>query len=149
MGNWTKRYLDQTEFIAKSYSKDPSTKVGALIVSKYNAVLSQGWNGFARGVDDSAERYNNREVKYKLVCHAEINAICNSARNGIPLNDSSIYLYPLPPCSACATAIIQAGIKNVYVRASGDSMERWKDSIEYTKLQFEEAGINMEIEVND
>lgn len=144
--SWINKYLNQAEFIANNYSKDPSTKVGAVIVSKNNSILSQGWNGFARGVKDYEFRLNDRAIKYTLIVHGEANAIYNASREGISLLDSSIYLYALPPCSHCANAIVQCGIKNVYIRLKEDlDMKRWEESWALSKLIFDEAGVDWRI----
>jgi dCMP deaminase len=150
MSSWTDRYLNQAEFIANNYSKDPSTKVGALIVSKDNSILSQGWNGFPRGVKDYDFRLNDRELKYKLVVHAEVNAIFNAAHEGISLKESVMYMYNLPPCNVCAAAIIQSGIKEVHIRLRQDSdISRWKDSWAFSQMMFEEAGVYWTIQYTE
>lgn len=147
MSDWSTRYLNQAEFIANNYSKDISTKVGCVIVSKYNSVLSQGFNGFSRGVTDSIERLSDRNVKYSLIIHAEQNAVFNAAREGIALKDSTIYLFGLPPCNNCANAIVQSGIKNVYIRLKdGVDMSRWEESWIISKIIFEEAKVDWRIE---
>ena len=73
---WDRRYLDIAKSVSQ-WSKDPSTKVGAVLV-RDNRIVSVGYNGFPEGVDDSEERYNNRELKYDLVVHAEVNAIISA-----------------------------------------------------------------------
>ena len=94
-------------------SKDPSTKVGACIVSQDKKVLSLGYNGMPVGVDDHLIPWGKDgeelETKYPYVCHAELNAILNSDRN---LKNSKIYV-TLFPCNECAKAMIQSGIKEV------------------------------------
>ncbi|MBT7127172.1 MAG: CMP deaminase, partial [Candidatus Thioglobus sp.] len=77
LDKWDKRYLGLAAEVS-TWSKDPSTQVGAVTVGSKKEVLSQGFNGFPRGIDDSDERYNNRDTKYKLVVHAEMNAIYNA-----------------------------------------------------------------------
>lgn len=145
--NWIVKYLNQAEFVAKGYSKDPSSKIGCVVVSEDNSLLSQSWNGFPRGVEDSDERLNNRELKYKLVVHSESNAICNAARNGVALNNSSIFVYGLPICSSCAGMIVQAGIKEVYIRYDKDKdLSRWEESWNVSKTIFEESGVLVHIE---
>ncbi|MDY6431116.1 MAG: dCMP deaminase family protein [Bacilli bacterium] len=95
-------------------SKDPSTQVGACIVDKQNKVVSIGYNGMPRGVDDKKIPWGHGEgleSKYLYVCHAEFNAILNT-RDGTALNGCKIYV-TLFPCNECAKAIIQTGIKEV------------------------------------
>ena len=79
--NWTEYYM-RHQYLASEKSKDPSTKIGAVLVRGDN-IVSIGYNGFPRGINDSPERLNNREEKYFYVVHAESNAILNAARNGI------------------------------------------------------------------
>lgn len=133
-----------------SKSKDPSTKVGCIIATKENTVKSLGFNGFPHGVLDSEERYANRELKYKLIVHSEMNAICQAAKVGTSLNHCVLYV-PWIPCSSCAKAIIQCGIDKVVI--DGDSKEynnveltkRWEEEFKLTKMMFEESGVELEI----
>lgn len=144
--SWITKYLNQAEFVANNYSKDPSSRIGSVIVSKDNSIISQGFNGFSRGVVDSVCRLNNREMKYEFIQHAESNCITNAARNGIALNDSTIFVYGLPICSNCAGMIINAGIKNVYIRLKKDiDWSRWEESWSYSKIMFHEAGVDWRI----
>ena len=95
-------------------SKDPSTQVGACIVDNNNKVVSIGYNGMPRGVDDNKIPWGHGEgldSKYLYVCHAEFNAILNT-RNGSSLSGCKIYV-TLFPCNECAKAIVQVGIKEV------------------------------------
>lgn len=135
---WHKRFLELAELIS-SWSKDPSTKVGAVIVDKNRRIISTGYNGFARGVVDSEKRLGTREIKYKMVLHAEENAIMFAKQN---LDGCSLYVTALPPCSHCAALIIQSGIKNVYIKNDVEP-ERWKESCEITRQMFKETGVNL------
>lgn len=111
MNKWDNRFLEMAEFVA-GWSKDPSTKVGAVIVDDKKRVISVGYNGFPRGVDDAEMRYDDRPLKYKFVCHAERNAIDNS-----PMKVDGCNLYcTLFPCAECAKTIIQTGIKLVITK---------------------------------
>ncbi len=95
-------------------SKDPSTQVGACIVDKDHKVVSIGYNGMPRGIDESQvswEKGEDLDSKYLYVCHAEFNAILNT-RNGSALDGCTLYV-TLFPCNECAKAIIQTGIKEV------------------------------------
>lgn len=94
-------------------SKDKSRIVGAVIVSKDNVILSTGYNGFPRGIREIAERTDCKREKLRWVTHAETNAIFNASRSGVSLVDSTIYVTTFP-CSVCAQAIVQAGIKKVF-----------------------------------
>ncbi len=95
-------------------SKDPSTQVGACIVDQNHKVVSIGYNGMPRGVDDDKIPWGHGEgldSKYLYVCHAEFNAILNT-RDGSALSGCTIYV-TLFPCNECAKAIVQTGIKHI------------------------------------
>lgn len=110
---WYKLFIDMADLVAQK-SKDRSTKVGAIIIGANMEVLSVGFNGFPRGIDDNNESYHERPTKYAITEHAERNAIYNAARNGIHLDGTSMVLnwYPLP-CVDCTRAIIQCGIRKI------------------------------------
>ena len=109
-------YFMAVAILASKRSKDPSTRVGACIVSKDNRILSIGYNGAPNGFDDNAfpwERVGTPlETKYLYVVHAERNAILNFRGNRHDLENSKIYV-DLFPCNECAKEIIQAGIKEI------------------------------------
>jgi dCMP deaminase len=141
LDKWDNRYLSLAREIS-CWSKDPSTKVGAVIVGQKKEVLAQGFNGFPRGIHDTSERYNDREIKYKFVVHAEMNAIYNATYSGTSLDGSTLYVYGLPICSECAKGVIQVGIKKVVVLKSRD-VGSWYESVMLSKEMFEEAGIEI------
>lgn len=140
INKWTKRYLDMARQ-ASTWSKDPSTKIGAIAIGSKGQILSTGYNGFARGIRDTEQRYNNKEEKYKYVIHGEMNAIYNACLNGVSLEGSTLYVYGLPVCSECANGIIQVGIKKVVIQCPIDINDKWKDSFKLTKKKFSEAEI--------
>jgi dCMP deaminase len=123
--------------LVSTWSKDPSTQVSAVIVDDQKKVVSLGYNGFPRGVEDLIERYGDRELKHKLVCHAERNALDNSPRSVV---GCTLYC-TLEPCADCAKSIIQNGIKKVITRKSDrEDTFNW----EFTRLMFKEAGVELE-----
>lgn len=124
-------------------SKDPSTKVGSLIIGPAFEIRASGWNGFPRGVVDSFDRLNDRPTKYRYVVHAEANAIANAARSGVSTDGCSMLVTELHPCNECAKLIIQAGIKTVYAPLP-DVDGRWADSFEIAAQMFREAGVSVE-----
>ena len=143
---WDKRFFD----LAKEYStwsKDPSTKVGSIAVDPISKrILSGGYNGFPRGMDDNEERLNDRTLKYLYVVHAEKNMIYNATLSGISLNGSHIYVYGLPVCSECAKGLIQVGVKKVFIQESSIlKNEFWHDSWKASKLMFLECGVEVEV----
>ena len=135
---WNRRFLELASFISK-WSKDPSTKVGAVIVDCNRRIISTGYNGFPIGVSDNQERLENRDFKYKAILHAEENAIMFAKKD---LSRCSLYVSSLPPCSHCASLIIQSGIKNVYTWEQ-EIPERWQESINITKTMFKESGVSL------
>ena len=121
-------------------SKDPSTKVGAVIFDPKRRLVSAGYNGFARGVKDSPERLNNRDTKYRLILHAEKNAIMFAKAS---LDDCTMVVTH-PCCAQCAALAIQAGIRHVvWPKPSKDFMTRWADDYTFTLAQFGEAGVTV------
>ena len=126
MSKWDRRFLDLAAGMA-TWSKDMSTQVGAIIVDRDQRIVSSGYNGFPRGVVDSIERYQDRDTKYRMVVHAEINAILFAKRD---LTGCTIYVHPFMPCARCAAMVIQTGIKRVvYPPASEDILSRWADDL--------------------
>lgn len=107
-------YFMGVSLLAAERSKDPSTQVGACIVSEDNRILSTGYNGFPTGCSDDEFPWNRDEnvgqTKYNFVVHAELNAILNAG--GKSLAGSRIFV-SLFPCHECAKAIIQSGVKEV------------------------------------
>lgn len=138
MNKWTQRFLDLAMLVA-SWSKDPSTKCGAVIVDSHNRIVSLGYNGLPTGIDDTVVRLEDRRVKLKMVRHAEMNAIQFARRD---MYDCTMYVWPVPPCAQCAGAIIQAGIGRVVAPApDSDFASRWADDLALMKDMFREARI--------
>lgn len=136
---WDRRMLALAQHIA-GWSKDPSTKVGAVIADIHHRVLSVGYNGFPTGVPDVA--LEDRTYKYNRIVHAELNAILFAQQ---PLVGAAIYVWPMPPCSHCAGAIIQAHIQKVVSPPAG---ERWEESCRIGREMFNQAGLYVkEIEI--
>ena len=125
------------------WSKDPSSKIGAIAISTKGQVLSTGYNGFPRGIEDSEERLMDRTVKYQLVVHAEMNMIFNATYNGVSLDGATVYVAGLPCCAQCALGIIQVGVKHVVM--NGDPRNpRWAESASLALDLFDEAGVTWE-----
>lgn len=137
---WDFRFLQLAETIA-CWSKDPSTKVGAVIARPDRTIASLGFNGFPRGVADTPERLENRDVKYMLTVHAEANAIL-AARE--PLKGFWLYVAPLHPCVNCAALIVQSGIARV-VALTGDDPERWQESFANARIILQEGGVDVDL----
>jgi dCMP deaminase len=137
---WDTRFLTMSKLIA-SWSKDPSTQTGAVLVRPNRSVISVGYNGFAQGVQDLPERYENRELKYQIVVHCEENGILYADRQS--LEGSCLYTWPFMSCSRCAAKVIQTGIKRV-VSLKNDN-PRWKDSFKLSTMLFDEAGVEVKL----
>lgn len=135
---WHKRFIELARHFA-SWSKDPSTKVGAVLIDEKHRVVGEGYNGFPRGIEDSPERLNDRPTKYALVVHAEVNAILNATR--ADLDDCSLYCTHLP-CSGCAKLIIQAGIRRVFVPPVAD-VATWAEDQQRAMEMFREADVDV------
>lgn len=140
-----KEYFSNIAELVSTKSKDRSTRVGAVIVGLDHEILSTGYNGFPRGVDDAVDSRHDRPIKYFYTEHAERNAIFNAARHGTSLKGSTIYLnFSLYPCPDCARAIIQSGITKV-VGVKGKTFtgkgDHWKESFKISKEMFDEAGV--------
>lgn len=150
---WHRYFLSIVDVVAQK-SRDPSTKVGCVIVGEDHQILSTGFNGFPRGVRDLEGRYRVRETKYMFIEHADRNAIFNAARTGIALKGSTMYL-PWRPCHECTRAIIQAGITHIVVNNLPISIElekRWGKSWDVSDTMIIESGINItfiDVEVNN
>jgi dCMP deaminase len=138
---WDDRFLQLASLVA-SWSKDPSTQVGCVVVRSDRTVASCGFNGFPRGVEDREQRLQDRETKYAMVVHAEANAVLTAHER---LDGSTAYVTS-HPCSGCAGLMIQAGIKRVVVpHPSVDMIERWGESLSRAKTMFIEARVKLEL----
>jgi dCMP deaminase len=136
---WDIRFVELAKHISQ-WSKDPSTKVGCVVVGEDREIRSTGFNGFPRGISDDTERLVNREMKYPLICHAEENAIMHAARIGVSLKGSTAYV-TWPPCSRCARSLIQAGIKEVVYSNQEEIPERWVEDFTISCEMLTEAGV--------
>lgn len=130
-------------------SKDPNTRVGARVVGPDFEERASGFNGFPRGIADTAERLSDRDIKNKLMVHAERNCICNAARVGVSLRGCTLYLactddsgeiWGGPPCTACTIEIIQTGIIKVVSRQL-KKVSKWHDDLKLARSLLQEAGI--------
>lgn len=144
MSKWDERFLKLAEHIS-TWSKDPSTKVGAILVGPNNLVVGLGYNGFPRGVSDSEDRLNDRPTKYKFVVHAEVNAILMAGERA---KGATLYVTPtfaVPNiCNECAKFAIQAGVKELVgwtPTGTEEQKARWGDAIAISKAMLDESGV--------
>ena len=146
---WDYRFFRICDEVA-SWSKDPSTGFGAIIVDKYNRILGTGYNGFPRKVEYNDASRLERPKKYNFMVHAEANVVvqvgferargCRMYLSSIPPRNCSI------PCCGCAGLIIQAGIVEVICKTSDFFMDAsikstWRDGLIFAKEQLSEAGV--------
>ena len=138
---WDQRFLKLAEHIS-GWSKDPSTKVGCVVVGEDREIRSTGFNGFPRGIADDTARLEDREQKYPLICHAEENAIMHAARIGLSLKGCTAYV-TWPPCTRCARSLIQAGVVEVVYPEDIEVPERWMADFDMSTNMMGEAGLNI------
>lgn len=141
--NWDEYFMRHV-YLAAQKSKDPRSKIGAVLVRDKN-IISTGFNGFPISVKDLPERYNDRNVKYEFVAHAEFNCIVTAARFGISTNNSILYTQGIV-CNECCKSVIQGGIKCLIVHKQWPNLthnEQWVKSIEISKIMLSEAGIKI------
>lgn len=136
LDKWDCRFLRLAEFIS-SWSRDPSKNVGAVIVDQKKRIVSLGFNGFPRGVDDD-HRLNDQNLKNEIVIHAEINALLFANKD---VQGCTLYVWPIPPCSRCAAQIIQSGIARV-VAPYIEEADRWKASVQLGRDVLDEGGVH-------
>ena len=141
---WINYFLGIAEQI-KLKSKDQSTQIGAIIVGKDKEIRSTGYNSFPRGLDDNRPERQERPIKYFYFEHAERNAIYNAARVGTPTDNCEIILTSGLPCSDCARAIINSGIKKVYCKSecTTKNKEKWRESQEIALEMLRECGVDV------
>lgn len=140
-------YFMTMAYLVSMKSKDPRTRVGAVIVGPDKEIRTTGFNGFPRLIADKASRYHNREHKLMIINHAEENAILHCALNGISARGCTLYC-PWLPCNACTKLIIQAGIIEVVYHSDfpGNHHHQqgsWNKSIAITQELLKEANIHM------
>jgi len=142
MSKWDHRFLSMAALVG-SWSKDPSTKCGCVIVDG-NRIISLGFNGYPHGLEDKKDK---RGVKYDKTIHAELNAILHAKQ---PLIGRVLYTWPMQPCAKCAAVIIQSGISKVIVGipvGMNDTIARWADSFFLAETMLREAGVELELKV--
>lgn len=139
---WDIRFMRLAREIA-TWSKDPSSKIGAVIVNDDRRILATGYNGFPRGIADNDDRLNDREQKYAMIVHAELNALMNALYSGVSVKGATLYVYGLPICSDCTKSVIQSGIERVVLTDPYESNipEKWRNIwMEKSFPMYKEAG---------
>ena len=138
---WDERFLELASHIS-TWSKDPSTKVGCVVVGDDREIRSTGFNGFPRGIKDDESRLSDRSQKYPLICHAEENAIMHAARVGVSLKGTTAYV-TWPPCSRCTRSFIQAGVNEVVFPKVLEIPERWQEDFTIAMSMMSEANVTV------
>lgn len=136
---WQSRFLALAGEVS-SWSKDPSTKVGCVVIDQDRRILSVGYNGFPRGVEDDAVRLGDRATKHLMTVHAEANAVAAAARNGVSLQGATAYVTH-PSCAQCAALMVQAGVRRIV--QAGELRAEWRDSLLAAEAICREAGVDV------
>lgn len=139
---WHIRFLRLAQEVSK-WSLDPSTKVGCVLV-RNKRVISTGYNGFPKNISDSFDRLMDRDQKYEITVHAEVNAVTTAALHGVSTDECTAYV-TFSPCSRCASVLINAGITSVYVSGGSDIPERWIKNFVLASKLLAEAGIHYRV----
>ena len=135
---WDIRFLNLAKTISL-FSKDPSTKVGAIIVRPDKSIVSTGYNGFPRGMEDRAEWYENRDEKYSRILHAEVNALVQAKQS---VEGCTLYTYPFLCCDRCCVQMMQAGIvRFVSIIPNDDQWARWGPSFVRARLFIDDLNL--------
>lgn len=141
---WDEYFLNIAE-VVRQKSKDPSSKIGAVLVDSNRSIFSTGFNGFPIGIDETDSSRWERPIKYEYVCHAERNAIALAARKGSATGGATIYLVgmgpPTVPCTECTKMIIQAGIIKVVGKSFKPMPEAWEVDFLFSKKLLDESGV--------
>jgi dCMP deaminase len=139
---WDDRFLSLATFVAQ-WSKDPRAKVGAVITSKRAGAIALGYNGFPAGVEDSAERLEDPDIKLGMIIHAEQNALLIAGRAA---EGGTLFVWGKPVCSPCAGLIIQAGITRVVAEdPEADETSKWCEPGKRAIAMLREAGIQVDV----
>jgi dCMP deaminase len=135
---WDLRFLSLAKLVS-TWSKDPSTKVGAVIVRPDHSIVSVGFNGFPRNMEDKPEWYLNREEKYSRIVHAEVNALIQAKTD---VTSYTLYTYPFMCCDRCVVQMLQAGIGRFVFPVENEEVSiRWGDAFQKTMDIIRESNI--------
>ena len=135
---WHDRFICLATEVS-TWSRDPGTKVGCIIVDPLNRVVSLGFNGFPHGISDDTLRLQDRETKLRITIHAEENALLFAKKD---VTGYTAYVTH-HPCSNCAAKLIQSGISKVVYKQDEVFESKWADSIALAKTLFSECGVEV------
>ena len=140
MSNKTDRkFLAMANAVGDIFSKDPSTKVGALAVGTSNNQVAWGYNGLPPGIDDTHERLTDRDVKLALTLHAEENALANA-----PFAVRTLYVTHHPCCGCVLRILAKRTVQRVVYQVQPEFENRWADSLREARMLLEEGGVRLE-----
>jgi dCMP deaminase len=146
ISKWDKKFMEVANLVA-IWSKDQSTKVGCIIVGKDKQIISTGYNGFPKRINDDVKERWERPTKYSWSEHSERNAIYQCALTGVSTKDCTIYVNAFP-CVDCARAIIQSGIIRLVTTKPDfndiDENSTWRSLCKISLEMLLEAGIIVE-----
>lgn len=146
---WDSHFIEMA-LLCAGMSKDPRTRVGSVIVGPDREVRSTGFNGFPRGIADTHVRLHTKPEKLRLIVHAEVNAILNAARIGVPMKGCTLYLAATDdsgdvwggaPCHRCSLDVIQVGIVEVVSLPFKSGQSAWAEDVAYAGGLLIEAGV--------
>jgi dCMP deaminase len=141
---WDLRWLNMAKMVS-TWSKDPSTQTGAVIVRGKNEFVSLGYNGFPKLMPDNVENYSNREEKYSRIVHCEMNALLFAKEK---VGECTLYTWPFISCDRCFVHMVQAGITRfVAPMANADQLSRWGTAMERVRNYAKEISVEI-IELN-
>lgn len=144
MRNWDwDEYFINEAYLAAMKSKDRSTQVGAVLVGPAREIRSKGYNGLCRGDDDDNDTFHERPYKYAVTEHAERNCVYNAARVGISCDGCTLYCTWGPPCTDCARAVVQSGIREVVCHAENPGSPGWSESLQTSAALLDRLGVTM------
>ena len=139
---WDLRFIELARLVG-SWSKDPSTQTGAVIVRPDLTICSVGYNGFPRSMDDTQILLSDREEKYSRIIHCEMNALLNAKES---VKGYTLYTSTFLTCDRCAVHMIQAGIKRVVCESlypTDSRYARWAPVLEKSRGYYEECGVEV------
>ena len=151
--SWDEWFIKMMYLVAEK-SKDPKTKIGALLV-RNKRLISVGYNGLPVGCDDTVEERNIRPEKYSWYEHGERTSVYATAKFGIDTDGTIMYTNGTP-CTDCARAVIQAGVVKVIVHKPYEDLSsmaarqksdqsQWKGHNDKSQAMFREAGVELVI----
>ena len=141
INKWDLRFLEMARLVS-TWSRDPSTQTGAVIVRPNKSVAGVGFNGFPQNMPDAPELYANRDEKYSRIVHCEMNALMFAKDDSV--QGYTLYTHPFMSCDRCFVHMLQAGITRfVAPQATEEQLTRWAPAFERVRRYATEAGVEL------